>query len=167
MIDIKLIQSLNDVFTSVMKRIFLTPASSADPAQNEMTWAQKKILVFLDESGPQKMSTVARQICVAMSAATAIVDKMVRADMVVREADPLDRRVIRIALSDKGKQAMQECMHVQARCFEEILERLEPAKRTELLEAFEKIHRLLSEIQTPAGDLTPLPQDLSAAIAEQ
>jgi DNA-binding MarR family transcriptional regulator len=165
MVDIKLLQSLNDVFTNVMKQIFLTPVSSCDPEQNDITWTQRKILVFLEEHGAQKMSTIARQICVTMSAATAIVEKMVRAELVVREADPTDRRVIRIDLSQKGKQLLAESMKVQARCFEEILERLEPAKRAELVGAFEQIHRLLSEVQSQASPyLTPTGTDLSAAV---
>lgn len=168
MVDIKLLQSLNDVFTNVMKQIFLTPVSSCDPAQNDMTWSQRKILVFLEEHGPQKMSTVARQICVTLSAATAIVDKLVRAELVYREADPTDRRVIRIGLSEKGGELLSESLKVQARCFEDILEKLEPTKRAELVDAFRKIHGLLSEVQSATnGFLTPAGQDLRAAVAAQ
>jgi DNA-binding MarR family transcriptional regulator len=165
-IDIKQLQSLNDVFTNVMKQIFLSPASSCDVADQEMTVTQKKVLFFLAEQGTQKMSTIARQLGVAMSAATATVDKMVRSELVVREFDPSDRRVIRIALSDKGRQALEAALQAQARCFEEILERLEPHKRTELLQSFTRIHELLSEIQLPgAANATPSRTDLRAALS--
>jgi DNA-binding MarR family transcriptional regulator len=146
MVDIRQIQSLNEVFTGVMRQIFLNPVSS-DPAHNDMTWAQKKILFLIESHGPQKMSDIARQINVTMSGATAVVDKMVRAALVTRESDPDDRRVIRIALSDAGRKMMAECASTQVRCLEQILGKLSDAKRAELLESFERIHALLTEIQ--------------------
>jgi len=146
MVDIRQLNSLNEVFSAVMKQIFLTPASSTE-AQNEVTWAQQKVLMLLHEHGPMKMSDVARNISVTMPAATAIVDKMVRAGQVQREPDPQDRRVIRIVLSDAGRQLLVECMQTQSRCFEEVLENLDAAKREELLSAFERIHILLGEIR--------------------
>jgi DNA-binding MarR family transcriptional regulator len=151
MVDIRQIQSLNEVFTGVMRQIFLNPESS-DPAHNDITWAQKKILFLIESQGPQKMSDIARQINVTMSGATAVVDKMVRASLVTRESDPEDRRVIRIALSPAGRSMMAECASTQARCLEQVLGKLDDAKRTELLESFERIHALLSEIQETTGD---------------
>lgn len=145
-VNIKALQSLNEVFTRVIHQIFLTPAFSNE-AQNEITWAQQKIMILLEENGPMKMSDLARNVSVTMSGATAIVDKMVRADLVKREADPQDRRVIRIDLSSRGRQFIANCMQTQAQCFAEILDHIEPAKQQELLDAFERIHTLLSEIE--------------------
>src|SRR5688572_22042152 len=113
MVDIKQLQALNEVFSRVMKQIFLTPETH-DERHNEITWAQKKIMILLEEFGSLKMSEIARQISVTMPSATAIVDKMVKADLVKRDADPQDRRVIRIALSDAGRQMVAECWEMQA-----------------------------------------------------
>lgn len=148
MVDISQLRSLNDVFTNVMRQIFLTPMSS-DENQNDVTWAQRKILLLIDSRGPQKMSDIARQICVTMSGATAVVDKMVKMGLVTRHFDPTDRRVVLIALSDDGRKVMQDCVQVQERCFAQVLDRLSPEKRDELLQSFERIHTLLEEIQAP------------------
>ncbi len=145
-VDIKQLRSLNDVFSNVMKQIFLTPVSS-DEDQNDVTWAQRKILLMIESAGPQKMSEIARQICVTMSGATAVVDKMVKCGLVTREFDPHDRRVVLIALSDKGLRVMHDCVRLQERCFENVLDRLTPDKRAELLSSFERIHDLLREIE--------------------
>jgi len=147
MVDISQIRSLNEVFSNVMKQIFLTPMSS-DENQNDVTWAQRKILLMIESAGPQKMSEIARQISVTMSGATAVVDKMVKMGLVTREFDPGDRRVVLIALSDEGRRVMEDCVRLQERCFESILDRLEPAKQDELLSSFERIHTLLREIET-------------------
>ena len=147
MVDITQLRSLNDVFTNVMRQIFLTPVSS-DENQNEVTWAQRKILLMIENAGPQKMSEIARQISVTMSGATAVVDKMVKTGLVVREFDPNDRRVVLIALSDQGREVMQDCVKMQERCFEAVLDRLSPAKQDELMANFKRIHELLKEIET-------------------
>lgn len=156
MVDISQLRSLNDVFTNVMKQIFLTPVSSEEN-QNDVTWAQRKILLLIESRGPQKMSEIARQICVTMSGATAVVDKMVKTGLVVRQFDPGDRRVVLIAISEHGRTVMQDCVQVQERCFEQVLDRLTPEKRDELLESFERIHSLLKEIETPEEGNCPDP----------
>lgn len=150
MVDLKQLRSLNDVFSNVMRQIFLTPISSG-PDQNDVTWAQRKILLMIESGGPQKMSDIARQISVTMSGATAVVDKMVQAGLVTREFSPADRRVVLIAISDKGREVMVDCVRVQERVFESVLDRLTPEKRDELLQSFERIHRLLREIESPEG----------------
>lgn len=146
MVDINQLRSLNDVFTNVMKQIFLTPVSSNED-QNDVTWAQRKILLLIESGGPQKMSEIARQISVTMSGATAVVDKMVKQGLVTREYDPSDRRVVLIALSDEGREVMQNCVDMQERCFEAVMDRLAPEKRDELLSSFKRIHQLLKEIE--------------------
>lgn len=151
MVDIKQLQAMNEAFSQVMKSIFLTPDSSNE-RNNELTWAQQKILALLDDQGPMKMSDVARQISVTMSNATAIVDKMVRLDLVQREADPNDRRVIRVVASEQGKAVIANCMETQTRCFEQVLKRLSPEKRAKLLASFNTIHELLSELQNQPGE---------------
>lgn len=148
MVDLKQLRSLNDIFTNVMRQIFLTPVSS-DAAQNEITWAHRKILLLVEANGPQKMSDIARQISVTMSGATAVVDKMVQGGLVTRELSPSDRRVVLIALSDRGRSVMRDCIAMQEKCFESVLDRLSPEKQTELLQSFERIYELLKEIQSP------------------
>ena len=146
MVDINQLRSLNDTFTNVMNQIFLTPFSSSE-GQNDVTWAQRKILLLIESHGPLKMSEIARQISVTMSGATAVVDKMVKTGLVTRQFDPADRRVVLINISDEGRKVMQHCVDVQAKCFETVLDQLTPKKREELLESFAKIHSILAEIQ--------------------
>ena len=48
------------------------------------------------------MRELAKQLEVGESAATAVVDRLVRQGLVVRHDDPSDRRVVRLELSDEG-----------------------------------------------------------------
>lgn len=147
MVNLEKLRSLNDAFTNMMRQIFLTPASSGED-HNDLTWAQRKIMMTIDACGPQKMSDLARQISVTMSGATAVVDKLVQAELVTRELSPHDRRVVLIELSSKGRKLLAENAKTQERCFEAVLDRLSPEKQEVLLESFERIHGILLELQT-------------------
>jgi DNA-binding MarR family transcriptional regulator len=145
--NIREIEHLNYLFLRTMGKVFLS--SHADPSFNEMTGAQKRILYFLDIEGPRRMGDIARLVAVSLPAATAVVDRLVRAGVVSRRADPADRRVIRVALSPKGHRTMARMKRLHERRLKEILDRLPVSKRRELVQAFARIHDLLCEIDSP------------------
>ncbi|MFT9849245.1 MarR family winged helix-turn-helix transcriptional regulator [Aneurinibacillus sp. REN35] len=73
------------------------------------------------------------------SAVTAMVDRMVRYDMVIRERDPNDRRVVILHLSKKGEasfyHAKQRRMDIASRYFSH----LTSSERTAFLQVYEKL----------------------------
>lgn len=143
-VDVRDIASLNYLFLRVLSRIFLAP--SASRPLNEMTGAQKRILYFLDLEGPQRMSDIARLMGVSLPAATITVDKLVEAKLVKRTTVATDRRVVRIELTAKGRRTVKLMNQVHEKRFGEILEKLSPAERQELIGCFQRIHELLSLI---------------------
>lgn len=105
-----------------------------------------RILHFLDLEGPQRMSDIARLVGVSLPAATITVEKLVEAKLVKRTPDPKDRRVVRIELTSKGRRIVQQMNKVHEKRFGEILAKLSPAERKELIGNFQRIHELLSLI---------------------
>ncbi len=63
-----------------------------------VTIHQMEVLHLLDRA-PLTMSDLARRMNVSESAATSLVDRLVRQNLVERFADPADRRVVRVGLS--------------------------------------------------------------------
>ncbi|MCK4274808.1 MAG: winged helix-turn-helix transcriptional regulator, partial [Dehalococcoidales bacterium] len=53
---------------------------------------------------PSRMSSIASVLDVALSTATGIVENLVRKELVVREADPHDRRLVICKLSPAGQE---------------------------------------------------------------
>lgn len=143
-VNVRDIVSLNYLFRRVVSRIFLAPSGSRP--LNEMTGAQMRILHFLDLEGPQRMSDIARLVGVSLPAATITVEKLVEAKLVKRTPDPKDRRVVRIELTSKGRRIVQQMNKVHEKRFGEILAKLSPAERKELIGSFQRIHELLSLI---------------------
>ncbi len=113
-----------------------------------MTVAQKRLLYILDLNGPQRMSEIARLSGVTLPAATAVVDRLVEAGLVERHSEPNDRRVVRIALTEKGRKMIASMNSVHERRLRDVLEKLTPEERTALVEHFRSIYDLLTLIET-------------------
>src|SRR5271157_3098351 len=67
-----------------------------------ITSHQLSVLTYL-RGQSVTMRELAKELDVGESAATAVVDRLVRQGLVVRCDDPSDRRVVRLALSDTGE----------------------------------------------------------------
>jgi DNA-binding MarR family transcriptional regulator len=72
------------------------------------------------------MTTLARNLHIAMPTATGIVDRLVRAGYVRRVARPDDRRQVAVELTPKAQQFFHEFEAVIRRRWEEALTALEP-----------------------------------------
>ena len=69
----------------------------------DLTTPQLKVVLLLFMNGPSRMSIIASSLGVSLATATGVVDRLVEKDMVLREGDPDDRRIVLCRLSDKGE----------------------------------------------------------------
>lgn len=69
---------------------------------------QYNTLTILQEEGNLKMGDLAKRLGVTMGAATNLADKLVNAGSVSRQRDEHDRRVVRLALTAKGRKYVEE-----------------------------------------------------------
>lgn len=72
----------------------------------DLTTPQLKVVLLLFVTGPNRMSVIASALGVSLATATGVVDRLVEREMVVRESDPDDRRVVLCRLSRKGEQTI-------------------------------------------------------------
>jgi DNA-binding MarR family transcriptional regulator len=96
---VKQILDLSDQIFNIMMPGLPQQWLSAD-----VTLVQLRLLFVLNSAGPKRMSELASAMDVAMSTTTGIVDNLVKKEMVLREADPQDRRVVVCRLSEKGEE---------------------------------------------------------------
>jgi len=82
----------------------LNPAIRLEWLSSDLTVAQLRVLLILHTDGPSRMSYIASVLNVALSTATGIVDNLVRKELVEREADPNDRRLVICKLSPAGQE---------------------------------------------------------------
>jgi DNA-binding MarR family transcriptional regulator len=76
-------------------------------AKGGLTAAQSGALFFLGEKDGALIGEAADALDLAPSAMTGLIDRMARADLVERRADPKDGRAMRLQLTDKGRAARE------------------------------------------------------------
>ena len=82
----------------------LAPHIPMEWLSSDLTMAQLRVLLVLQAVGPSRMSDIASTLEVALPTVTGIVDKLVKKDLVTRQADPGDRRVVIVGLSVGGQE---------------------------------------------------------------
>jgi DNA-binding MarR family transcriptional regulator len=70
---------------------------------SDATIAQLRILLLLHMQHSARMSSIASELGIALPTATGIVDNLVKKELVIRDADPGDRRAVICRLSPTGQ----------------------------------------------------------------
>lgn len=82
----------------------LGPKIPTEWLSSDLTVAQLRVLLVLHTDGPSRMSSIASTLNIALSTATGIVDNMIKKELVVREDNPQDRRLVICKLSPVGQE---------------------------------------------------------------
>jgi DNA-binding MarR family transcriptional regulator len=96
-----IIKLSGDIFNTLKPRM---PLECLSP---EITIAQLRILLLLYTEGPSKMRYIASSLGIAFPSATGIVENLVKKGLVMREADPHDRRLVICCLTDEGTETIR------------------------------------------------------------
>ncbi len=128
--------------TPTMMRI-IAKDSRFDRAKMELTLGQFQLLSILAPETPSTMGRLSEAAGISLPAATEAVDRLVRAGMVKRRPDPADRRVVRVALTPRGRNALAHCHDTRRRRWVEILTWLTAAERKALVTHLKAFQGLL------------------------
>jgi DNA-binding MarR family transcriptional regulator len=85
------------------------------------------------------MRELAKQLAVGESAATAVVDRLVRQGLVIRCDDPTDRRVVRLTLSAEGQSVVAEMRATVCRKTASLLDVLSDEQLAQLVAIIETL----------------------------
>lgn len=96
--------SIVDAVLSASRVLVAVAARSLADAGEEVTLTQYRSLVVLASRGPQGVAALAEAVAVTPPTASRLVDRLVKKGMVRRRTDRQDRRQVRIALSDSGRE---------------------------------------------------------------
>ena len=75
---------------------------SVDAVAPSVSLPQMRLMLALSDSGPTPSSGLARTLGVAPSSVTRMIDRLVRAGLVDRRANPDNRAMVTLALTDSG-----------------------------------------------------------------
>lgn len=120
-----------------------------------LTMSQLRVLYMLQAAPGTPAGAVAAQLKVRPSTATGIVDRLVRQKLVRRERDDVDRRRVRISLTDKGREVITELDARKRAVIWRIFRNFSDKELSEIERAF----TLLTAEAERQGVLAPWPPD--------
>ena len=111
----------------------------------DITIPQIKALVLLEQMEPLRMGVIADRLGITLSAMTSIVDRLVEKNLVERDSDPHDRRVVLCKLTDQGREEMKRFWRVGREKMLKTLGILEDAQLESVVQALELLQRTEKE----------------------
>jgi len=91
------------------------------------------------KAGELTMSKLAKGLGIGLSTATGIVDRMIEKKLVKRERNHGDRRIVRVALTEKGKKIALAYQKQRKEALEKMLNVLSPQEQQSFILILEKI----------------------------
>ncbi len=115
-------------------------------AQNGVTASQGYTLLFLPEAGHLSMNDLSQAMGLASSTMTRYVDELVRKGLAHRRPDDEDRRVVRVELSDRGRELRCVLQSAMQDFFKQVLDEIQEKERPALLRALEQVTQAIVKV---------------------
>lgn len=123
--------NLADQLLRLTRRLHRTQKQYLQPIG--ITPAMSRLLRVVSHSDePLRMVDLAQRLDVVPRAVTTLVDGLESYGMVRRVADPANRRVVRVELTEQGRDALQRLRDARRAAAEELLAPLGPEQREQL-----------------------------------
>lgn len=127
-------------------------ARSLSAVEERVTLPQFRMLMALSTRGATKLVTLAELLHVAPSTAMRMVDRLIAAGLADRQTSLADRRVTLLRLTGEGRRTVREVTARRRADLAEIVKRLDPEQRVDLIEALTAFNEAGGEPPVPADD---------------
>lgn len=117
--------------------------------QGLVTLPQLWALEFLEAHRGATMRELADAMHSRSSTATALVDRLVRMELVLRASDERDRRIVRVEISPKGRTVLRQMNELMRRMVKKLFGRLGAGDRAAYLGILEKLSDLQERSAEP------------------
>lgn len=114
----------------------------------DLTPAQLHILMWLGTDGAHTMGDLARRVAVTEKTITGVVDRLERDELVRRERDPVDRRVVHVRLARAGEELFRRIDAGIVAKLAGLLALLDPEDRQHLVRMVEKLTARIAAEET-------------------
>jgi DNA-binding MarR family transcriptional regulator len=151
------IQRLQKLFPRIMRH--LERAQAQELIGLEVRPAQMTALIALFEGSPRTMGVLAGELDLTESATTRLVDRLVNMNLVRRERDRQDRRIVRVRLSAYGRQLVELVLKRRTENFTRMADRMARADRTALLSGLEALNAVFEDVERDSTERSEAPVD--------
>lgn len=116
---------------------------SDELAKGKISIPQYLTLDYIYTNAEQKMSKLAKVMAVSLPAMSGLIERLHKLGMVRRNYDPRDRRIVKIALTPKGKEVVVKIRTQRERIISNVFGKISAREREEYLHILTKIHNVL------------------------
>jgi DNA-binding MarR family transcriptional regulator len=111
----------------------------ASAAREKLTWQEIRVLRAAGRQECCTMSGLADAICLSLSSATGLIDRLVGKKLIKRDRSSEDRRVVQVELTEQGRALNEEAMEGPVQFSRDLLKGLNAEEQEDLLGLFRKI----------------------------
>jgi DNA-binding MarR family transcriptional regulator len=137
-----------DAVMAASRALVAVASRSLAPTEDVVSLSQWRALVVVAGEPGISLNQLAEGLGVHASTATRVCDRLIAADLLIREPHPRDRRYLALSLTRKGQRLHDKVMATRAREISAILDRLAPSSRRRVAAAF-------SDFADAAGEMHP------------
>jgi DNA-binding MarR family transcriptional regulator len=113
-----------------------------------LSFSQVNTLMLLHFAGQADISDVSQQMGITNAAASQLVDRMVRLGLVDRMADPIDRRIKRLALTPEGHALAEKLVDIRRKWMETFTNSLTSRQREAISDALQVLTDAAQNVET-------------------
>lgn len=114
--------------------------------------SQMHCLLLFNSRQHSTLTQVSRELGVVKSRAAALIDALVAKGLAQRGFDPNDSRIKLISLTRAGSAKLHAVQRFQASMYEQVLQKLSPQERDQVLTGLEKLKYCLELVKEEMGD---------------
>ncbi len=111
----------------------------------DLTYNQYKALLSLSDMGPCTLNSLSRELGVATSSASQMVDRLVAMELVERTPADKDRRSIVLMTSAKGEKLLEKVKEEILQKYQDLFDHIRPAEQANLAGAIHTLVRILEK----------------------
>lgn len=130
----------------LISMIFTTSRMIRDRAKDRekidpFSYLQLETLRYVAEKGNPSMKDIADYLCITPPSATSLINGLVKTKQLERVFDKDDRRLIRLAVTAKGRGTLEDGFKKITRRMQAVLSKLNEKERSDLIKILEKLSR--------------------------
>lgn len=134
------LERLEEVFQYLIRRLH---SELARDIKKGITGSQFIVLKKLGDRGKVTVTEVAEELCVSLSAITALADRLCKAGYITRSRDQQDRRLVWLELTPEGKEILDLCQDTRRKVVKKYFGQLPESDLEKLIEIYNKIAQIL------------------------
>ncbi len=141
------------IATAHRLRRVLDARLSSHPDLIGLSGPRLRLLLAVEEAERPRMGDLAADLGITARTVTTLVDALEKEGLLVRLADPTDRRATLLGLTDRARTQFEQVRSVQLALGEELVAPLNQAQRRQLLDLLSQLNRgLLGDVGGDVGE---------------